>query len=139
MEKSFRCLLVSALIVAALGCKSANKPGEEQYSGLGGTLSKVLEAPFPETCAATMAGMGNLGLSPKEWERDGFRAMIVGETVMGQVSQSQEVRVWVTRTSETTTKIEMRIVGRRDENRLQQILAEIENRLPKKPAAAPKG
>jgi hypothetical protein len=136
MEASVPRLLGSVLIVAALGCKSANEPGEEKYAALAGTLSKVLEAPFPDAYAATMTGMRELRLSPMEWERDGFRAMIVGETVMGQISQSTEVRVWLTRATDATTKIELRIVGRRDEERLKQILAEIESRLPKKPAPA---
>jgi hypothetical protein len=136
MELAYRRLLITSLIVAAVGCKSADKPGETSY-GFGGTLSKVLEAPLPETCAATMAGMRKLDLTPMEQERDAFRAMIVGDTIMGPLSQEQEVRVWLTRVSDNVTRIELKIIGRRDESRLKAILAEIEAVLPKKPAPTP--
>ena len=122
------CLCIA---VAIAGCSSPPlEPGKSEYSGgLGGTLTAVEKAPYGKTVAATKAAMDKLAMRPSEQERDAFRSFIVGEATYGALSQTHEVRVWVTRLTDETTQIEMRIMGRRDEERLRVVLAEIQKSL----------
>jgi hypothetical protein len=76
-----------------------------------------------------MDAMRRLRLKPSERDRDTFQTLIVGETVFGALSQSHEVRVWVSQLTPSTTQLEFRIVGRRDEQRLRNIHAEIRKQL----------
>ena len=123
---------VAGSVFLASGCSSL-EPGESRYSGfLTATLTSVEGAPYGETVKATMQAMKELNLDPMQRDADGFRSFIVGETVMGQLSQTHEVRVWVTRLTEATSRIEIRILGRRDKERLEAILGEIRSRLGKK-------
>ena len=49
--------------------------------------------------------------------------------VFGSVSQADEVPGWITRLTDATTRIDMRILGRRDEGRLTALHSEIRKRL----------
>ena len=124
---SFLVVLSVAVLVAS--CASTLEPGQVDYSAVGGTLTAVEAAPFTTVVRATTDAMQKLQLRPMERERDGFRVFIVGETVFGSLSQTHEVRVWVTRLTDATTQIEMRILGRRDEGRLTALHSEIRKRL----------
>lgn len=124
-------LLVSGALLSAWSCSGPSlKPGESEYSGFAGMLATVESAPLAAVIEATTGAMAKLHLQPVVRDRDGFRAFVVGETVMGQVSQIHEVRVWITRIDEHATRIEMKILGRRDEARLRALHAEIRSRLP---------
>jgi len=131
------CLFPLAAVLVTSCSGQSLKPGESDYGGAGGTLTAVEPASYEEVIQATNAAMKGLDLKPDIRERDGFRTFIVGETIMGQVSQSHEIRVWISRLTDRTTQIEMRILGRRDEQRLQAIHQEIRQRLglPAAPAA----
>jgi hypothetical protein len=124
-----RALLAAGIFSVACGCSSL-EPGQSRYSGfLAATLTAVEAAPYDNVVKATSQAMKGLELKPMEREGDAFRTLFVGETVMGQLPQTHEVRVWVTRLSESTTQVEIRIVGRRDESRLRAIHDEIRKRL----------
>jgi len=126
-----RCLALAvpvSLILVASGCRS-NPSSGEKYSAIGGTMSKVLEAPFIRVLVVTKASMSKLGLKPMELERDGFRATIAGEIIEGMLSQTHEMRVFLKRESDTATMVELRIRGRRDEKSLKTLLDEIEKGL----------
>lgn len=106
------------------GCASSGtslEPGETAYSSFSGDFEAVEAAPYRKAVRATMEAMEKLDLKPMERDRDGFRTFIVGESVFGNISQSHEIRVWVTRVTEESTHIEIRIVGRRDEGRIRTI------------------
>ena len=123
-----RCLALAvpvSLILIVSGCGSNPSSGEE-YSAIGGTMSKVLEAPFLRVLAVTKTSMSKLGLKPMELERDGFRATIAGEIIEGMLSQTHEMRVFLKRESDTATMVELRIRGRGDEKSLKTLLDEIE-------------
>lgn len=123
-----RCLALAvpvSLILVVSGCRSDPSSGEE-YSAIGGTMSKVLEAPFLRVLAVTKTSMSKLGLKPMELERDGFRATIAGEIIEGMLSQTHEMRVFLKRESDTATLVQLRIRGRRDEKSLKTLLDEIE-------------
>jgi hypothetical protein len=123
-------LTLSFLVALAASCSSgAVKPGTMTYSTLDGMLTSVEVAPYKRVIRATTEAMRRLELRPMERDRDGFRTLIVGETVFGRLSQSHELRVWITRLTESTTRIELRILGRRDEQRLRQIHGEIRAQL----------
>ena len=125
------------LSLCALGCTVAfsgcaafvDKPGESNYSWLGGTLTVVEGSAYGATVHATMAAMSQLQLSPTVYEQDGFRASIAGSSTFGRFNQSHEIRVWVDNLSDSATKIRMRISGRRDQARLRTIHEAIHNRL----------
>jgi hypothetical protein len=103
---------------------------------LKGTLEVVETASYDETMKATMSAMEEMSLRPHINDRDGFQTFIVGASDFGVLSQTHEVRVWVTRIDESSTRIEMRIFGRRDEDKLIVIKNEIEKRLGKTAPAA---
>lgn len=116
-------LFALALLASGLGCASSAPlaPGETDYAVGSGVLSVVEEAPYERTVSAARKGMEKLSLRPFERKKDGFETLLLGETVMGEIAQSHEVRVRVLRQSETATRLEIRIVGRRDEDRLRAI------------------
>jgi|RhiMethySRZTD1v2_1073278.scaffolds.fasta_scaffold67779_2 hypothetical protein len=144
---AMRALVTSHIVLNGFVCGAAlglagcagSSGGDSSYGPISGTLTAVEPAEFETTRKATMAAMNDLRLRPMERDRDGFRSFIVGESIFGSLSQSHEVRVWVERKAEDKTKIEMRILGRRDRDRLEQLLAAIQNRLgTAKPTAAAK-
>lgn len=112
-----------ALLASGFGCASGQPlvPGESAYSLGSGVLSVVEETSYESTVRAAKKGMEKLSLRPFVRKEDGFETLILGETIMGEIAQSHEVRVRVLRDSEATTRLEIRIVGRRDEDRLRAI------------------
>jgi len=124
-------LALATLALLAPACASTPPlaPGETDYAGGSGTLSAVEKAPYEATVSAAKKGMENLRLKPFERKKDGFETLILGETVMGEIAQSHEVRVRVLRESETETRLEIRVIGRRDESRLRAIHASIHDAL----------
>jgi hypothetical protein len=130
-------LIVAALTVtSSIGCGGKSlKPGDTDYGSVSGTFTSVEQAPYQKVVKATTTAMQGLAMKPMERDRDGFRTFLVGESVFGQVSQSHEVRVWITRLTEDTTRLEMRILGRREEQRLRVLHGEI-RKLLGSPAAA---
>ena len=126
---SLLVVLSVAVLVASCASTRTLEPGQVDYSAVGGTLTAVEAAPFDKVVRSTLDAMQKLKLQPMERDRDGFRVFIVGETVFGSLSQTHEVRVWVTRVTDATTQIEMRILGRRDEGRLTALHSEIKKRL----------
>jgi hypothetical protein len=133
MNLKLGAFLLAPALVLACGC-SSSMPGSSSYGAFRGTLTAVEGSAFPAVAHAAVEAMRSLGMKPMERDRDGFQSFIVGESSFGSVGQSHEVLVYVTRLSDTTTRLEMRIRGRRDEDRLRQIHAEIRKRL-----AAPPG
>ena len=129
MKHCASTFVVLSVAVLVASCAGTLEPGQVDYSAVGGTLTAVEAAPFSKVVSATMDAMQKLKLQPMERDRDGFRAFIVGETVFGSLSQTHELRVWITRLTDATTQIEMRIVGRRDEGRLTALHSEIKQRL----------
>ena len=117
------------------GCSSPS-PGGGSYSALAGTLEVVEASPYEETMRATMSAMEEMSLRPHVSDKDGFRTFIIGSSDFGVFSQPHEVRVWVSRVDDASTRIEMRILGRRDEDKLMVIKGEIEKRLGKSAPAA---
>ena len=120
-------ILTAALAVpCTIGCGASSlKPGETDYGTVSGTFTSVEAAPYRTVVQATMKAMRGLAMKPMEHEGDGFRTFLVGESVFGQLSQSHEVRVWISRLTDDTTKLEMRILGRREEDRLRVLHGEI--------------
>ena len=109
-------------------------PGISSCSTIAGRVTAVEEASYDRVFAATMKAMKELQLRPMVYERDAFRTLIVGETVFGAVGQTHEVRVHLTRVDDSNTKLEMKILGRRDNQRLKAILDEIRKELGTKPS-----
>ncbi len=103
--------------------------GESSYGGIAGTYKAVEAAPFQQVLKASMEAMQSLQLRPMVHDSDAFKALIVGESVFGKISQTHEIPVHIRNEGEAKTEIEMRIVGRRDEDRLRAIHAEIKKRL----------
>lgn len=126
---SLLVVLSVAVLVASCASTRTLEPGQVDYSAVGGTLTAVEAAPFNTVARATLDAMQALQLKPMERDRDGFQVSILGEMVFGSLSQTHEVRVWVTRLTDATTQLEMRIVGRRDEGRLTALHSEIRKRL----------
>ena len=124
--------LLIAIVVPALvastggGCGS---PGARDDGSGGGAMTRAVEAPPLEAHGATLEAMRALGLSPVERGRDGFRDEIAGEIPASAGSPAREVRAFLTRMTDRTTKVEVRIEGPRDEGRLKGILDEIEVRI----------
>lgn len=121
-----RSRLVTLVLFAAagFGCASNSHslaPGESAYSRGSGVLAALEHAPYDATVRAAKKGMESLSLRPFVRKEDGFETLVLGETIMGEIAQSHEVRVRVLRDSETSTRLEIRIVGRRDEERLRAI------------------
>jgi hypothetical protein len=138
MDHRFGDLIAVACLVPLIhlsGCSSPT-PGGGSYSSLGGTLEVVETASYDQTMTATMSAMEELSLRPHVNDRDGFRTFIVGASDFGVLSQTHEVRVWVTKVDDASTRVEMRIMGRRDEERLLVIKGEIEKKLGKVTPAA---
>jgi hypothetical protein len=138
MAHRFGTLLVAACLASLaypIGCSSPS-PGGGSYSSLAGTLEVVETAPYEDTMRATMGAMEDMSLRPHVSDKDGFRTFIIGSSDFGVFSQPHEVRVWVTRVDDASTRIEMRILGRRDEDKLTVIKNEIEKRLGKSAPAA---
>ena len=128
--KSFVTVIFLIVTLAAPGCSNVGlKPGTAEYGSVSGTLTAVEEARYEKVFSATITTLKELELRPNVRDRDKFRALIVGQVVMGSLGQGHEVRVHVTWLSDATTEIRMRIVGRRDETRLQRILAGIREKL----------
>lgn len=123
MKHRILTTLAMTLIALGLGCASSPPlaPGESDYAVGSGVLTVVEEASYERTVGAAKKGMEKLSLRPFERKKDGFETLLLGETVMGEIAQSHEVRVRVLRQSETATRLEIRIVGRRDEDRLRAI------------------
>ena len=133
MTRRALAVLTLALLAALLapGCASSPPlaPGETDYASGSGVLTAVEKASYEATASAAKKGMESLRLKPFERKKDGFETLILGETVMGEIGQSHEVRVRVLRESETATRLEIRVVGRRDEDRLRAIHASIHDAL----------
>ena len=137
MNRSIAIAAAFAAFLAA-GCGSTSlKPGESDYGSVSGTFTSVEPAPYQKVVKATTKAMTGLAMKPMERDRDGFRTVIGGESVFGHVSQTHEVLVWITRLTEDTTRLEMRIRGRRDEERLRVLHSEIRKLLAAPPAEAP--
>lgn len=120
---------VVSLLLLFSGCQRHLKPGEHQYMRGQGTLRAVEKAPQDQVVTAAFEAMRSLKLRPIQTERDGFHALLVGESTHGILAQSHTVRVWVNRMGEEQTEIKMHIVGRRDKDRLEVLLAEIKKRI----------
>jgi hypothetical protein len=138
MTHRFGTLLATAVLAHLTHLTGCSSPvqGGGSYSSLKGTLEVVEAASYDETMKATMSAMEDMSLRPHINDRDGFRTFIVGASDFGVLSQTHEVRVWVTRIDDSSTRIEMRIFGRRDEDKLTVIKNEIEKRLGKTAPAA---
>ena len=111
-------------VVFCSGCHAFMKVGDSRYAPLGGTLRSLEAAPYEAVVNASYTAMKQLELRPDQRERDGFRAVLVGETNLGRLSQTHEIRVWIKKQPEYT-EVTMRISGRRDPSRLRAILAEV--------------
>lgn len=130
MKNAIRLVSLVGLALWLPGCSL--KPidsGETSYGAIAGTYKAVEAAPFKNVLKATMEAMQSLQLRPMVHDNDAFKALIVGESVFGKISQTHEIRVHIRNEGEAKTEIEMRIVGRRDEDRLRTIHAEIRKRL----------
>jgi hypothetical protein len=114
--------LALSLLAASCASNAQNlAPGEVAYSPGSGVLAAVEKASYEESVRAAKKGMESLRLKPFVRKEDGFETLVLGETTMGEIAQSHEVRVRVLREGESTTRLELRIVGRRDEDRLRAI------------------
>ena len=111
------------------GCSSTPAPGESSWSPARGVLIAVEEGDLLTVTNATVAAMKELGLSPARRRSDAFSTLVVGEVLMGALSQRTEVRVDLARLSEATTEIKMRILFRRDRQKLDQVLEGIRKHL----------
>jgi hypothetical protein len=87
-----------------------------------------VEHPLDDVVRATHKALKTLQLRPMEQDRDGFSAEIVGEVSYGSL-ESSEIRVRLSRLTDSTTEIHMRILFRRDETRMRQVLEEIQKNL----------
>lgn len=138
MRKTLSVLSLVSLVSLGWSCAGSStslEPGQSQYSAVSGMFSAVEPASYESVVRATMQAMEKLRLNPLERDRDGFRTAIVGESVFGNLSQSHEVRVWISRLTSSTTQIDIRVLGRRDEGRIRTIHEEIRSQL-KKPGGA---
>ena len=113
---------IALIALTSASCSSKQLAvGQSSYSSVAGTLRAVEGAPIDKTVRATVAAMKTLSMQPRIRENDAFRALVVVESVFGAISQSHEVRVnfdWLT---DTATEIRIRILGRRDQARLERI------------------
>lgn len=131
MRRTCCTVLFFGLIGLGLGtvsCRSTPppEPGTSVYSR--GVLRATVENPLDEVVRATQKALKTLQLKPMGTQRDGFSAEIVGEVSYGPL-ESSEIRVRLSRLSESTTEIHMRILFRRDETRMRQVLEEIQKNL----------
>jgi hypothetical protein len=124
-------VLCASLLVLSAGCRATLKVGDSHYAPVDGMLISVEAAPYDAVVKASFKAMQVLELRPDQRERDEFRTILVGESNFGRLPQTHEIRVWIKRQSEGATELKLRIVGRRDEDRLRAILAEVEKLLPK--------
>lgn len=120
-----------SLVVLCAGCRASLKVGDTHYAPVDGMLISVESAPYDDVVKASFEAMKGLDLKPDQRERDEFRTIIVGESNFGRFPQTHEIRVWIKRQAEGSTELKMRILGRRDEDRLRAILGEVQKRLPK--------
>ncbi len=130
MKNEICVISLSCLALWLPGCSLGSlDSGESSYGGVVGTYKAVEAAPFKNVVKAAMEAMQSLQLRPMLRDNDAFKAFIVGESVFGKISQTHEIRVHIRNEGESKTEIEMRIIGRRDEDRLRAIHAEIKKRL----------
>ena len=111
------------------GCVGTPEVGKSTYYPGRGTLVATVAAPLGRAMGAANTSMEKLFLRPMIVDRDGFSARIDGSANFGAVDQSHEIRVHLNSVDASKTRIEFHILGRRDEGKLRQLLAEIEKEL----------
>jgi hypothetical protein len=122
-------LHLTALLVVVGCATSPPKPGTVEYSMINGMLTAVEAGALKDVRSATVAAMQELGLRPHERESDAFSAWIVGSITVGSLPQRKDLYVRLSRLTESTTKITLRILFTRDRQKLEIVLEGIRKRL----------